>query len=82
MTNWKIRPLFDVVSDTYAKLFNHEHSAADEVIVLFRGRIIFKQYIPYKPKCFGIKIYILRDMTGYTYDMSVNLGRDDKMQHR
>jgi len=29
----------------------------DGVIVKFKGRVIFRQYIPKKRKCFGIKIY-------------------------
>jgi len=48
----------------------------DEVIVKFKGRVIFKQYIPKKRKRFGIKIYKLCDETGYTYDMRVYLGRN------
>jgi len=48
----------------------------DKVIVKFKGRVIFKQYIPKKRKHFGITIYKLCDETGYTYDMSVYLGRD------
>jgi hypothetical protein len=45
----------------------------DEVIVKFKGRVIFRQYIPEKRKCFDIKIYKLRDESGYTYDMRVYL---------
>jgi len=47
----------------------------DEVIVLYKGRVIFRQYIPKKHKRFGIKIYKLCDSLGYTYDMSVYLGK-------
>jgi hypothetical protein len=50
--------------------------AVDEVIVKFKGRVIFKQYIPKEHKCFGIKIYKLCDTAGYTYDMKVYLGKD------
>ena len=52
-----------------------EHLAVDEVIVKYKGRVIFQQYIPKKHKRFGIKIYKLCDETGYTYDMTVYLGR-------
>jgi len=52
-----------------------EHLAVDEVIVLYKGRVIFRQYIPKKRKRFGIKIYKLCDSLGYTYDMSVYLGK-------
>jgi hypothetical protein len=50
----------------------------DEVIVFFKGKAAFKQYIPKKHKCFGIKIYRLCDRTGYTYDMEVYSGKDRK----
>ena len=49
----------------------------DEVIVKFQGRVIFRQYIPKKRKCFGIKIYKLSDESGYTYDMRVYSATDD-----
>ena len=52
-----------------------EHLAADELIVLYKGRVVFRQYIPNKHKRFGIKIYKLCDSLGYTYDMSVYLGK-------
>jgi len=47
----------------------------DEVIMLYKGRVVFQQYIPKKHKIFGIKICKLRDSVGYTYDMSVYLGK-------
>jgi hypothetical protein len=74
---WKIRTVFDTLNQAYAKFYNpSEHLAVDEVIVKFKGRIIFRQYIPEKRKRFGIKIYKLCDDSGYTYDMRVYLGKD------
>ena len=52
-----------------------EHLAVDEVIVLYKGRVIFQQYSPKKRKRFGIKIDKLRNSLGYAYDMSVYLGK-------
>jgi len=43
--------------------------------LLIKGAVIFKQYIPKKCKHFGIKIYKLCDMTGYTYNMRIYLGK-------
>jgi hypothetical protein len=40
--------------------------AVDEIIVLFKGRVIFKQYILKKNKWFGINIYKLCDSKGVT----------------
>jgi hypothetical protein len=39
--------LCDQLSDAYAKFYApSEHLAMDEVAVLFKGRVILKQYIP------------------------------------
>jgi hypothetical protein len=53
-----------------------EHLAVDEIILLFKGRVVFKQYISKEHKCFGMKIYKLCDLKGYTYDMGVYVGKD------
>ena len=64
---WKIRNLFDILNDKISKFYSpSEHLAVDEVIVNFKGRVIFRQYIPKKHKRFRIKIYKLCDKTGYT----------------
>jgi hypothetical protein len=67
------------LNQAYAKFYGpSEHLSVDEVIVKFKGRVIFRQYIPKKRKCFGIKIYKLCDNSGYTYDMRVYLGKDSR----
>ena len=39
---WKIRKLFDFLNDKFSKFYNpSEHLAVDEVIVKFKGRVIF-----------------------------------------
>jgi len=44
---WKIRDLFEILNNTFSKFYNpSENLAFDEVIVSFKGRMIFKQYIP------------------------------------
>jgi len=75
---WKIRDPFEILNDTFSKFYNHSKNLAiDEVIVPFKGRVIFKQYIPKKKrKRFGIKMFKLCDSTDYTYDMKVYLGKD------
>jgi len=59
---WKMKTIFDILSDAYAKYYSPtEHLAVDEIVVLFKGRVFIKQYIPKKHKCFEIKIYKLCD---------------------
>jgi len=61
----------------FSKFYNpSEYLAVDEVIVKFKGKIVFKQYILKKRKSFSIKMFKLCDSTGYTYDMNVYLGKD------
>ena len=73
---WKIQEIFDTLENKFCELYNPtEHLAVDEVIVLYKGTVVFLQYIPKKHKRFGIKIYKLCDSLGYTYDMSVYLGK-------
>ena len=68
------RTVFDKLNEAYAKFCNpSEHLAVDEVIVKFKNRVIFRQYI--QRKSFGNKIYKLCDESGYTYDRRVYLGR-------
>jgi len=74
---WKLRIVFETLNEAYAKFCNpSEHLTVDELIVKFKGRVIFRQYIPKKRKCFNVKIYKLYDESGYTFDMRVYLGRD------
>jgi hypothetical protein len=63
----KMRTICDMLNDTYAKYYSPtEHSAVDEITVVFKGVVVFKRYIPKKHKCFGIKIYNFCDSKGYT----------------
>jgi len=50
----------------------------DKVIVLYKGRAVFRQYIPRRHKRFGIKIYKLCDSLGYTYEMNLCLGKQSQ----
>jgi len=50
---WKIRDLFEIIRTNFSKFYNpSEYLAVDEVIVKFKGRIVFKQYIPQKTQTF------------------------------
>jgi hypothetical protein len=76
---WKMRGIFDKLSNSYAKYYSlTEHLAVDEIIVLFKGRVIFKRYIPKKCKQIGIKLYKLSNSKGYTYNMTICLGMSKK----
>jgi hypothetical protein len=67
---WKTRTMVEKLNDAYAKYSPTGHLAVDEVNVLFKGRVIFRQYIPLKNNSSGIKIYKLHDSLGYIYNMT------------
>jgi hypothetical protein len=68
-----------MLSVAYSKFYDpSEHLAIDHVMVLFKGKVAIKQYVPNTHKHFRIKIYKLCDMTGYTYNMEMFLGKDRK----
>jgi hypothetical protein len=47
----------------------------DKSMALFKGRLMFKQYIKTKRHKFGIKLYVLCDCeTGYVLDFIVYTG--------
>lgn len=77
---WKIRNIFDNLNNKFAELYYPtEHLAVDEVIVLYKGRVTFRQYIPKKHRRFGVKIYKLCDSLGYTFDMAVYSGKQHEL---
>jgi hypothetical protein len=40
---WKIRQIFDVRNSNFSELY---HPTVNEVIVKFKGKVVFRQYIP------------------------------------
>jgi hypothetical protein len=52
---WHTEPVFDKFCNS------SEYLAVDKVIVTFRGRVIFRQYVPKKRKLLSIKIYKVCD---------------------
>ena len=74
-----MRVISDKLSDSCATHNSlTKHSAVYEIIVLLKVRVIFEQYTPKKHKQFGLKLYKLYDSKGYTYNMTVYLGKDRK----
>ena len=78
---WKMRAIFDKLRNSYVNYYvPTEKLAGDEISVLFKGRVNFKQHIPKKHKRFGIKLYKPCDSKGYAYthNMTMYLGKDRK----
>lgn len=46
----------------------------DESMVPFRGRLIFKQFIPRKAHKYGVKLFKICEANGYTHNIKVYAG--------
>lgn len=76
----KIKPLVDMLVKSYndAKIPG-ENVVIDESMIPFRGRLIFRQYLPNKSSKYGIKLYKLCDSIGYTYKIIIYSGKDSNL---
>eukprot|EP00117_Sycon_ciliatum_P009136 scpid41389/ scgid11550/ PiggyBac transposable element-derived protein 4 len=54
-------------------------NSIDEELVAWKGRFGFRQYIPSKRGCFGIKVYALCEDSGYMHSFLVYVGKDQTM---
>ncbi|XP_069167652.1 piggyBac transposable element-derived protein 4-like [Procambarus clarkii] len=59
---WKVRKVFSDLRGKFRDYFvPGQNVVIDESLVLFKGRLAFKQYIPSKRHCFGLKFFVLCD---------------------
>lgn len=72
----KIRSIVTHLRNAYKNVFYpFENVCIDESLMLFKGRLSFKQYIPSKRHRFGVKFFILCDCeTGYILDFILYCG--------
>ena len=75
---WKVRDILSMLFSRYSKFFYpFQKLVIDESLMLYKGRLIFKQYIPSKRHRFGIKLFVLCDCeTGIVLDMLVYTATD------
>jgi hypothetical protein len=72
----KIRNVIDSLRTSFRGAFSpYRDVVIDESLLLFKGRLSFKQYIPSKRSRFGIKTFVMCDCkTGYILDFIVYTG--------
>ena len=78
---WKIRPFIQMIRDRCQQVYTPgQDLCVDESLLLFKGRLAFKQFIKSKRARFGIKLFelctkrgVLLDLIVYTGDMSKEL---------
>lgn len=73
----KIQPLVDDLVTNFQYYFvPYQNIAADESMIGYKGRVIFRQYIPKKPIKWGILARTLADsVTGYMCNINIYYGK-------
>jgi hypothetical protein len=71
---WKLVRVFEYFKKSYSALYcPTENLTEDEVIMIFKGRVLFQQTSE-KKRRFIRKLYELCDVTGYREDLTIYLG--------
>src|SRR5688572_9759672 len=75
---YKIRPVIDHLFEKFQSVYGVDREISiDESLLLWKGRLLFKQYLPLKRSRFGIKLYKLCESnTGYVFRYYIYVGKD------
>ena len=77
---YKVQPLLDHLETKFQEVYvPPEIVSVDESLLLFKGRLLFKQYIPLKRSRFGIKVFLSCALSGYTNKFRVYQGREEDL---
>ena len=73
---FKIKPLFDSVVGRFSAVYTPGPNVAiDESLMLWKGKLAMKRYIPLKRARFGLKSYLLCESgSGYIWKVMVHVG--------
>lgn len=79
---YKIRHIIQLLVGKFQQVYiPDENISIDESLMLWKGRLIFKQYIPSKRARYGIKLFLLcESSTGYVWCFFVYTGKDTELQ--
>ena len=76
---YKLQHLLDKLTDRYRSTCTPGPSVViDESLIPFRGRLLFRQYIPGKTHKYGVKIYKICAQNAYTWDLKVYIGKMER----
>ena len=75
---FKLRTRLDLLKARFQSIYiPGSVISIDETMVPWKGRLLFKQYIPGKAHKYGVKIYKLAATNGYTWNFMVYTGKQD-----
>lgn len=65
----KVRPVLDALKKTFRSALDpEEFQSVDEMMIPYKGRLTIKQYVPKKPKPWGVKVWVQAGSSGYMYN--------------
>ena len=67
----KVRPLLEYTQQACLKTAPEEKQCVDEQMIPFKGRTVLRQYLPKKPKKWGIKVIARCGVSGFTHDFFI-----------
>ena len=74
---YKVRPVIEYLVKKIKSVYTPDKEVSiDEELLLWKGRLRFKQYIPNKRSRFGIKMFSLCEVSGYPWNSFVYVGKD------
>lgn len=79
---YKIRPILEALMKKFSERYvPFEKLAIDETLFLFKGRLVFRQYIPSKRARFGIKLFVIADCeTGFVLHVIPYVGGSTELK--
>ena len=78
---YKVRPIMDYFNNIMKKNYVPDKSLCiDESMMLWRGRLIFRQYIKNKKRKYGVKLYELCESNGLIIKIKICCGKEEGAQ--
>ena len=79
---YKVRPLVEYLVEKFKAAYTTDKNLSiDEELLLWKGRLGFKQYISNKRSRFGIKFFSLSEVSGYLWNYFVYIGKEAIMSN-
>ncbi len=74
----KLNPLLNLLKARFKSVYIPGSVVTiDETMVPWRGRLSFRQYVPGKAHKYGVKMFKVADMNGYTWDFMIYTGKQN-----
>ena len=71
----KLKPLLDLLKERFSSVYMPGSIISiDESMIPWRGRLLFKQYIPGKAHKYDVKMYKLATTNGYVWNYVIYIG--------